>query len=758
MGTVSKAAPQGAAGWFAVLTAVVIFALFAARLPVIADGDTIRVAWDWVPSLGVTLSFYLDGLSLLFVLLITGVGAAVFLYSGTYMQGHPRLRRFYLYLVAFMLSMLGLVLADNLITLFVFWELTTITSYLLIGFESHKAEARRSALQALLVTGLGGLAMLAGFLMIGAIGGTYELSELIAQGDAIAGHAMYAPILVLVLLGAFTKSAQFPFHFWLPNAMSAPTPVSAYLHSATMVKAGIYLMARMHPLLGGTEAWGLILASVGAITAVWGALSALRQTDLKLMLAQTTVMGLGTLTMFLAADIQIALAAAVTFIVVHALYKAALFMVVGILDHEVGTREADALGGLGRLMPVTAIAAGAAAFSMAGFPPFLGFIGKELKYEGALAMTAGPGVVVLAAVVANALMVAVAGIVAVRPFWGGPFRGPRRPHRLPWRLGAAPLMLAALGLLFGVAPDLVGGTVVGPAVEAISDRTVSVTLKLWHGINLPLVLSILTFLLGIAVFARQKAVRGLLVRLRTVAPMTGDRGYDATMTALAQFAVWQTRVLQGGSLRRYLQIVFAALAVAVGTTLVLRDAAVWPAAWPAGPAYLWGVAAMIVAAAWMIVTTGSRLAAICALGVIGFGVALLFVMFGAPDLAMTQIMVETLTVIIVALVMIKLPGFKGAAHPGRIGRARDAVISIAVGGLATALILAVVDAPMDLRITDYYAAESAVTAFGRNIVNVILVDFRALDTLGEIAVVAIAGFACYALIKLRAGTPGTEDR
>ncbi|MGP1395130.1 MAG: putative monovalent cation/H+ antiporter subunit A [Inquilinaceae bacterium] len=754
----SKAAPQGVAGWFAVLIAVVGFALFATYLPVIADGETIRVAWDWVPSLGVALSFYLDGLSLLFALLITGVGAAVFLYSGTYMQGHPRLGRFYLYLVAFMLSMLGLVLADNLITLFVFWELTTVTSYLLIGFESHKAEARRSALQALLVTGLGGLAMLAGFLMIGAIGGTYELSELIAQGDAIAGHAMYAPILVLVLLGAFTKSAQFPFHFWLPNAMSAPTPVSAYLHSATMVKAGIYLMARMHPLLGGTEAWGLILASVGAVTAVWGALSALRQTDLKLMLAQTTVMGLGTLTMFLAADIQIALAAAVTFIVVHALYKAALFMVVGILDHEVGTREADALGGLGRLMPVTAIAAGAAAFSMAGFPPFLGFIGKELKYEGALAMTAGPGIVVVAAVVANALMVAVAGIVAVRPFWGGPFRAPRRPHRLPWRLGAAPLTLAALGLLFGVAPDLVGGTVVGPAVEAISDRTVSVTLKLWHGINLPLVLSILTFLLGIAVFARQKTVRGLLVRWRASAPMTGDRGYDATMDAVARFAVWQTRVLQGGSLRRYLQIVFAALAVSVGATLVLRDSAVWPAAWPSGPAYLWGVAAMIVAAAWMIVTTGSRLAAICALGVIGFGVALLFVMFGAPDLAMTQIMVETLTVIIVALVMIKLPGFKGAAHPGRIGRTRDAVISIAVGGLATALILAVVDAPLDLRITDYYAAESAVTAFGRNIVNVILVDFRALDTLGEIAVVAIAGFACYALIRLRAGTPGKEDR
>ena len=395
---------------------VALAVTFAACLPTIAAGNTIRLVYDWVPALGINLSFFIDGLSLTFALLISGIGAIVTLYSSAYLAGHHHLGRFMLYLLMFMASMLGLVLADNIITLFVFWELTSVTSYLLIGFNHTSAESRRSALQALLVTGAGGLALLAGLILLGFASGTYELSEIIAQGGTLQSHALYTPILILVLIGAFTKSAQMPFHFWLPNAMAAPTPVSAYLHSATMVKAGIYLLARLHPTLSGTDTWIWTLTIFGAVTAVVASVMALRQTDLKLALAYTTVMALGTLTMFLGSEATVAVAAAMTFLIVHSLYKAAMFLIVGIIDHEAGTRDVAKLRGLAVAMPITAAAAAAAGLSMAGFPPFLGFIGKELKYEGALAIASEPVFAATAVVIANALMVAVSGIIAFRPF------------------------------------------------------------------------------------------------------------------------------------------------------------------------------------------------------------------------------------------------------------------------------------------------------------------------------------------------------
>ena len=400
---VTKATEPGiGVGWVSALPPFLLAIMFASFLPAIAAGDVLRVAYDWVPSLGISLSFLVDGLSLTFALLITGIGAVVALYSSVTLAGHVHFGRFVFYLLFFMFAMLGLVLADNLITLFVFWELTSVASYLLIGFNHASAKSRRSALQALLVTGGGGLALLAGFILLGSAAGSYELSEIIAMGDAIRDHALYLPIFILILAGAFTKSAQVPFHFWLPNAMAAPTPVSAYLHSATMVKAGIYLLARVHPTLSGTEVWLWTLTLFGAATAVFASVLALRQTDLKLALAYTTLMALGTLTMFLGAGVTIAIAAAVTFLIVHSFYKAALFLVVGIIDYRAGTRETAELGGLARAMPITAVIAAAAALSMAGFPPFLGFIGKELKYEGALAVASEPLFVAGAAVLANA--------------------------------------------------------------------------------------------------------------------------------------------------------------------------------------------------------------------------------------------------------------------------------------------------------------------------------------------------------------------
>ena len=732
-------------GWLVALPPAAFALGFAVCLPTIAAGEVLRVAYDWVPSLGVSLSFLIDGLSLTFALLISGIGALVALYASVYLSGHAHYGRFGFYLLFFMISMLGLVLADNLITLFVFWELTTVASYLLIGFDHASAKARRSALQALLLTGAGGLALLAGLVLLGIAAGSFELSAIVAMGDAVRAHALYLPILVLVLLGAFTKSAQVPFHFWLPNAMAAPTPVSAYLHSATMVKAGVYLLARMHPVLGGTDVWIWTLTSFGAATAVLASILALRQTDLKLALAYTTVMALGTLTMFLGAEATIAVAAAVTFLIVHSLYKAALFLVIGIIDHQTGTRDVAWLRGLSSAMPITALAAAAAALSMAGFPPFLGFIGKELKYEGALAIASEPLFVASAAVLANALMVAVAGIVALRPFYGSRRPTPKAPCEAPFRLWFGPVLLAGLGLTFGLAPSLIADSLVQPAVTAILGRPETVKLALWHGFNLPLLLSSLTFVLGFLIYLNHQRLRQGLIDLEARLPATADRVWDALLAGLKGLAAAQTVVLQSGVLRRYLFIVFASLALLVGVTLVAADALRLPNAWPAPLVKHWAVVLMIGAGAVMAAVAPSRLAAVCALGVVGVGVALLFVMFGAPDVAITQLLVETLVVVLVAVAMLRLPGLEQGATPR--GRRLDALLAVAVGAVVTATLLAVIEAPLDRSVTAYFEENSVPEAFGRNIVNVILVDFRALDTFGEIAVVAVAALGAFALLR-----------
>jgi multicomponent Na+:H+ antiporter subunit A len=734
-----------AVGWLSVIPPALLAIAFATLIPTVAGGEILRIAYPWVPSLGVNLSFLIDGLSLTFALLISGIGAFVALYSGSYLAGHPHLGRFYLYLLLFMLSMLGLVLADNLITLFVFWELTTVTSYLLVGFDHASAKARRSALQALLVTGAGGLALLAGLILLGSVAGSYELSAIMAKGEAIRAHELYLPSLILVLLGAFTKSAQVPFHFWLPNAMAAPTPVSAYLHSATMVKAGIYLLARLHPALSGTEAWIWTLTVCGAVTAVMASVLALRQTDLKLALAYTTIMALGTITMFLGAEATVAVAAAVTFLIVHSLYKAALFLVVGIIDHRTGTREASQLRGLAGALPITAAAAAAAALSMAGFPPFLGFIGKELKYEGALAIASEPLLVASAAVLANALMVAVAGIIALRPFYGQRLHTPKPPSEASPRLWIGPLVLAALGLTFGLAPSLIAGSLVQPAVTAILGSPETVKLALWHGINLPLLLSLFTFALGLAVYVMHPRIRRTLTRLDARLPTTADRVWDRVLDGLKWVAATQTRALQNGILRHYLFAIFTSLALAAGGPMLFSDAVRLPTSWPNLLIKEWGVVALITAGAVVTVFTGSRLAAICALGVVGVGVALVFLMFGAPDVAITQLLVETLVVVLAATVMLRLPYLK--QRNSKASRRLAAALAIAVGSMVAITLISVVNGPIDRAVTDYFEDSSVPQAFGRNIVNVILVDFRALDTFGEIAVVVVAALGAFALIR-----------
>jgi len=731
------------------LLPLLLFAGSMLLVPHTAAGEAYRVAWPWIPRLGVNLSFLLDGLSLLFILIISGVGFFVTLYAVDYLHGHRHTGRFFIFLHLFMLSMLGLVLADNVLALFVFWELTTVFSYLLIGFEHESEDSRKSARQALLVTGAGGLALLVGFLLLEIATGTYEISRMVPVAASLQEHPLYEAILAMIFLGALTKSAQFPFHFWLPNAMTAPAPVSAFLHSATMVKGGIYLLARFHPVLAGSAAWTATLVPVGAATAVIGAFTALGQSDLKRILAYTTVSALGIMTMFLGGQLAPSLMAAMTFLLVHAIYKSALFLVAGIIDHQTGTRQLEELGGLARSMPVTALGAFAACFSMAGFPLFFGFVGKEIMYKGALAETMLPHLTAASAVLANGLMTAVAGIFLIGPFLTG-----RSGHSEPKPEACAnmcggPLLLGSLGIFFGIIPEFVGRYLVSPAVASFHAHMEQVKLELFHGINTPLVLSAVTLALGAGLYLNRKRVNRAVCRTFQVVGLDASEVYDAAVESVSALGKLQNRLLQNGSLHRYFAVVAAAFVLITGysylrTTPALPDLGALDLA-----VRQWLLLLLLLGAVGTVVVTRSVLLAICALGVVGAAIAVIFLAHGAPDLALTQLLVETLTVIIVSMILLRLPGLGGVRRkPGR-KRIFDAALAASTGILMTVLTLAVLSGPLDRSITAFYEQSSYLAAHGRNIVNVILVDFRSLDTLGEIIVVATAGLAGFALIHRR---------
>lgn len=750
--SVHRRAPRWAARIVA-LGPVGVATLAAVRAPEITGGAVWGWAAPWIPALGIEWAFRVDGLGLLFTLLITFIGGLVLVYAGGYFKGDPRLGRLLCLLLLFMGSMLGLVLADDVILMFVFWELTSVTSYLLIGFNHENPGARKAALQALLVTAAGGLALLAGFLLLGSVAGTYRVSQMIGSATEIQGHPYYTAIVLLILAGAFTKSAQVPFHFWLPGAMAAPTPVSAYLHSATMVKAGIYLIARLDPVLGGPVAWHRFLTMAGAATMILGAVVALRQKDLKRILAFTTVAALGTLTLLMGIGTTLAVKAAAVFLLVHSLYKGALFLVAGIVDHETGTRDVDSLGGLRGAMPGTAVIAALAALSMAGLPPLFGFIAKELLYEAKLGAPEFPFLITAAGLVSNVFFVAVAALVGFRPFFGTRRPTPRKAHDPSLPMLAGPGALAALGALLGMFPDFLAGSLVESVVTAVRAEPTELKLAAWHGFTVVLALSVVTVTAGIWLyFARAKVIlrTRVLESLRTVGP---ERIYDAILEGTLAFGRFQSSVLQSGKLRRYVLItVLTVFGGAVWALLQGGGVSLAPPAADIRPHEVLAVLVLVLGASIML-RTDSRLVSVAALGVVGLVVSVVFLLLGGPDLAMTQFAVETLSVLLFVLVLWRLPKFR-TWSPLR-ARLRDGALALAVGVLAAMLLLAATSVSVDGHLPSFFAEASVPLGKGRNVVNVILVDFRALDTLGEITVLALAALGVFGLMGLR---PDPEGR
>lgn len=721
---------------------------FGVTLGSVATAGAIRSSLPWAESLGLTLSFHADGLGLLFAIVITAVGALIVVFSSQYFEGDPRVGRFLATLFAFMGSMLGVVLADNLFALFVFWELTGFTSFLLIGFDQERPESRRSALQALIVTGTGGMGLLAAAVLIEIATGAHDFSAITTSGDAVRSSGAYMWIAGLILVAAFTKSAQAPFHFWLPNAMAAPTPVSAYLHSATMVKAGLYLVARMTPLLGGTTFWIALTVSVGAITSVAGAWRAVVETDLKRVLAYSTVSALGLIMMLLGLGTETAVTAALVYLLAHATYKGTLFLVAGTLEHETGTRDVRELGGLRQAMPVTALAGLLAACSMAGAPLLLGFVGKELVY-GALA-DAGQtwSMALLAFTVLASVLLGVAGLIAgVSPFAGTP-KGPAPAHAVPAALAAPPFLLAAVGLIAGIFPALID-IPASLATTSTVGRNSQTHLALWHGFNLVLLLSVLTLGATAVLYPLRTGLRNRL----WPRSLGMERMYTGTLRALDALSARALPALQGGSLRSYVLVLILTAALLTTAALVWRGLPPVPQLTEvrAGEA---AVSLMTMAGAISAVRARSTIAAVLSLGVTGYGVALTFLFFGAPDLAMTQFSVETLTAVIFTMVFYHFRRFRSLSP--QLLRLRDLFVAVLFGSTLALILVLVGTTPTPERLGTYFAQNSAVLAHGRNIVNVILVDFRALDTLGEITVLATAAIGVRALLQIGRKDSGTR--
>jgi multicomponent Na+:H+ antiporter subunit A len=723
--------------------------------------EPVRLVLPWAAELGVELAFRADGLSVVFALLVGWIGALVTLYAGGYLRDHPQLGRFYLLLLSFITAMLGLVLADNLFLLFVCWELTSITSFFLIGFKHDAAHARDAARQALLTTGAGGLALLGGLVLLVVaaqrsagldLAAAATISTLLPLGPILQGDPLFPAALLMILLGAATKSAQMPFHFWLPAAMAGPTPVSALLHSATMVKAGVFLLARLLPVLGGCGLWSALVIPLGAVTMIGGAVLALMHRDLKAVLAYTTVSALGTLVLLLGIGTPEAVGAMVVFLTVHALYKATLFMVAGNVDHATGSRDLATLSGLRHVMPLTALAALLAAMSMGGAPPSLGYIGKKLPLQAKFDLDLLGEWLVFAASVTNIVMVALALAVAVRPFWGHRSAEVRTAHEAPLPMLAGPLLLALLGLAIGLVPSLYDYTLGQAAASAIAGQPVIIKLTLWSGLSLEalglMAISLGAFAGGYLIYRRLHLLWHLPDLPKRLAVLTPSALYERALAGVLDLAGWHTRQWQRGSLRFYLAVVILATVGLVALPLgraVLDSAGLGLT----DPAYIYEIMLALLIATGGVAAAAVRrpIVGMMFAGITGLGLALVFGLYGGIDLAITQLLVETLLVVVLAAALLRLPARRRAVP--RWPRLRDGLIATAAGVMAAAVVLVAAAGDRPTPVASAMLAAAVPEAYGRNVVNVILVDFRALDTLGEITVVTAAVVGIWVLLGLR---------
>jgi multicomponent K+:H+ antiporter subunit A len=722
--------------------------LLASLAPAVMAGEVIHVRYEWLPALGLNVNFFLDGLGLLFATLILGIGFLIIIYARFYLSKNDSMGRFYVFLLLFQGAMVGIVTSDNILLLLIFWELTSLSSFLLIGYWKHLPEGRQGARMALTVTGAGGLSMIAGMLILGNIVGSYDISVILQHGDMIKSSPLYALATVLILLGCLTKSAQFPFHFWLPHAMAAPTPVSAYLHSATMVKAGLFLMARLWPVLSGTDEWFYIVATSGLITMVMGAWIAMFKDDLKGLLAYSTVSHLGLVTMLFGFGTPLAAVAGVFHIINHATFKAALFMIAGIIDHEAGTRSIRRLGGLASLMPIAATIGVIAAASMGGTPPFNGFLSKEMMLDQSLHMAwLGQDWVFPVLVTVGALFSVAYSFRFIVHVFFGPKQPeyPHHPHDPGIGLWGPPAFLTVLVVLIGLFP----AATAGPLVEVTSRAVIGGALPefhltLWHGFNTPLMLSAIAIIGGLLVLWRHP---GLMNATKNLSRPEAKAMFDCFIQKLVALARFVTDLFHSGSLQFYLaMMVVAAIAIGFagfythdGYVAGTRDLL------PVSVPVVIGWALLMLTCAASVILHYNRLLVLLFVGVIGLIVSLGFIYLSAPDLALTQISVEVVTVILMLLALNILP--RETPRESTSGRRfRDILIAV-VAGLGMGGAVWAVMTRDGVTIADYYLQNSLLKGGGHNVVNVILVDFRGYDTFGEITVLGIAALTIFALVE-----------
>ncbi len=747
------------AAWLLATLPLAAFLFFLSRLPAIADGGALVFTMDWMPSLGMGASLYFDSLSALFLLLVSGIGTLVVVYSGYYFKGDHSAWRFLAYLFLFMTMMLGVLLAGDVITLFVFWEGTSLTSFLLIAYKYKDEAARRGAFKSLFITGGGGIALLAGLLFVGSAAGGMDYATILRSGDVLRSSPLYGVMLGLIAFGAFTKSAQVPAHIWLPDAMTAPTPASAYLHSATMVKAGVYLLARLNPALGQTESWFWLLTGFGLVTMLTGAYLGLKQHDLKALLAYSTISQLGVLVMLIGDDTSAAFKALVISVVAHALYKSALFLTVGIVDHEAGTRDLRRLGGLRRAMPWTCRVGLIAALSMAGLPPMFGFLAKETLLAAVTHPSISPtGIAFLAAatVVAGSLILAQAGTLIWDTFFGRPHDPHVHAHEAPRWMIAMPAIPALLSLTFGLLPEpeRLAAFFANAAAAAYGDR-VKVSLALWAGVTPPLILSIVAVSLGLALWASRSRVRAL--QQRVPERISFNALHAGALRLLDGGAYLATRT-QSGQLRRYL----AAMLISLTALMLLFGRVPLPTAIP--PFALDELAilrvfalALAAAAAAFSIFLRRDFNAILALGASGLSVAVIMVLEPAPDVALVQVVVDILSVVILVLALSSLPreqrrrAWELTFRQSRPGLIRDGLIAVVAGAAVTILALvALTSRPRESIVTPFYEANAKPLTGAADIVGAVVVDFRGFDTLIEIAVFGLAGVGVYTLLRYAA--------